>query len=248
MGPIITAALIADHLRGKPLFSGGWTARCPAHDDRHASLSINESDDGRILVHCHAGCSQDDLIASLKALGLWPARVERQPEDRRVVAAYDYTDENGEMLYQILRYEPKDFSQRYPDGSGGWIWQKAKRQVLYRLPEVLEAPIVFVVEGERDTETLRNHGFVATTNAGGAKTRWLPEYTETLRGREVILIPDNDPPGWRRVLAISRALIGSAAKIVVHEVNGAKDLSAWFDQGHSELQLISELEVITNGR
>ena len=70
--------------------------------------------------------------------------------------------------------------------------------VLYHLREVLEAPIVFMVEGEKDVDKLREHGFAATTNAGGAKARWLPQYTEALRGREVYIIPDNDSPGWER--------------------------------------------------
>src|SRR6185295_10961136 len=108
----------------------------------------------------------------------------------------------------------KTFRQRFHDSeSGEYVWQKYPRQVLYRLPEVLEAPIVFVVEGEKDVETLRTHGFVATTNAGGAKQPWLPQYTEALRGCEVILIPDNDAPGRCRVVGIARALLGKAARI-----------------------------------
>src|ERR1035437_6518634 len=85
---------------------------------------------------------------------------------------YGYTDERGELLYQIVRFEPKGFSQRYPDGNGGWAWKKHPRQVLYHLPEVLESPIIFLPEGEKDCETLREGGFVATTNAGGAQAPW----------------------------------------------------------------------------
>src|SRR6266436_5508784 len=148
-----------------------WMAKCPAHDDRNPSLSIREVD-GKVLLHCHAGCTQRDVIDALKARGLWqPERTE----DRRIVATYDYTDEHGDLLYQVVRYQPKDFKQRRPDGCGGWIWRKSARHVLYHLPEVLEAPIVFVAEGEKDVETLRSHGFVATTTAGGAKAPWLPE-------------------------------------------------------------------------
>jgi DNA primase len=196
-------------------------ACCPAHDDRNPSLSIREAD-GKILLHCHAGCSQGDVIAALESRGLWDAPGDIvQP--RRIVATYDYTDENAELLYQIVRFEPKDFRQRRPGPRGEWIWKRGRRQVLYRLPEILEAPIVFVVEGEKDAETLRSQGFVATTNVGGAGATWLPTYTETLRGREVILIPDNDPPGKARVLAIARALLGKAARIIVIELEGANE-------------------------
>ena len=171
---------------------------------------------------------------------MWqPERTENQ----RIVATYDYTDEHGNLLYQVVRYQPKDFKQRRPDGCGGWTWRKGARQVLYRLPEVLEAPIVFVVEGERDVETLREYGFVATTNAGGAKSHWAPQYTESLRGREVILIPDNDAPGRKRVLNIARALLGKVARLVVLELEGgSKDVTEWFSQGHSELELIAQLD------
>jgi hypothetical protein len=180
------------------------------------------------------------VIDALKARRLWP---EHQSAHKSIiVATYDYTDEHGKLLYQVVRYEPKDFKQRRPDGCGGWIWKKGARQVLYRLPEVLEAPIVFVVEGERDVETVRSHGFVATTNVGGAKAPWLPDFTESLRGREVILIPDNDEPGRARVLTIGRALLGKAARLVVLELEDGKDISEWFERGHSELELVALVE------
>jgi len=216
-----------------------WMAKCPAHEDNNPSLSIREAD-GKVLLHCHAGCTQSDVICALKALGLWQPDATENP---RIVATYDYTDEQGNLAYQVVRYQPKSFKQRRPDGCGGWTWKTGPRQVLYRLPEVLEAPIVFVVEGEKDVEALRSHGFVATTNAGGANAPWLPAFTESLRGREVILIPDNDGPGRKRVLNIARALLRKVARLVVLELEGgSKDITEWFSQGHSELELIAQLD------
>jgi putative DNA primase/helicase len=218
-----------------------WMARCPAHEDGNASLSIREVD-GKVLVHCHAGCSQRNVIEALKARGLWKSN-QNSTVQRNIAATYDYTDERGELLYQIVRFEPKGFSQRRPGVRGDWIWKKGPRQVLYHLPEVLEAAIVFVVEGEKDVETLRSHGFVATTIAGGAKAPWLSSFTESLREREVILIPDNDTPGRKRVLNVARALLGKVARLVVLELEGrAKDVTDWFGQGHSELELIAHVE------
>jgi 5S rRNA maturation endonuclease (ribonuclease M5) len=83
------------------------------------------------------------------------------------------------------------------------------------LPPLLQRSLMRprLVEGEKDVDTLRGHGFVATTNAGGAKAPWLSDFTESLRGREVILIPDNDEPGRARVLTIARALLGKAARL-----------------------------------
>src|ERR1019366_8119180 len=218
-----------------------YMACCPAHEDSSPSLSIKE-DGGKVLLHCHAGCSQRDVVEALKVRGLWEVAAPATTWAKRIVATYNYTDAAGELLYQIVRFEPKDFRQRRPDGRGGWIWRKHPNQVLYHLPEILEAPIVFVVEGERDVETLRAHGFVATTNAGGAKAPWLPQFTEALRGREVILMPDADQPGRARVVRIARALLGVAARIIVLEPDGAKDVTQWFDQGHSETYLIALVE------
>ena len=217
----------------------GWMARCPAHPDRNPSLSIRQDSD-RVLVHCHAGCSQVHVIDELRARGLWEPCTK---DDASITDIYDYTDEHGRLTYQIVRYIPKSFKQRRPDGAGGWIWRKHSRQLLYRLPEVLDAPIVFVVEGEKDVETLRSHGFVATTNAGGSNAKWLDEYTKALAGREVIIIPDNDAPGWNRAAGIANALLGVAARIRLLPLpEGIKDISDWFAAGHSECELIETLE------
>jgi DNA primase len=215
-------------------------ARCPAHQDRNPSLSIATGRNGQILVHCHAGCTQKRVIAALRDHGIWR---EQRAVMSSIIATYSYTNETGGLLYQIVKFAPKNFFQRRPDGAGGWIWRKGERQVLYRLSEVLESPIVFLVEGEKDCETMRDHGFVATTNAGGAEAPWLDSYTEALRGREVIIIPDNDQPGWARAARISRALFKAAAKVKVFDLpHRYKDISDWFAAGHSECELIARLE------
>src|SRR5687767_9716487 len=99
------------------------------------------------------------------------------PARHRIVKEYDYTDAGGRTLYQVVRFEPKDFRQRRPDGRDGWIWDlEGVPRVLYRLPEVLaleKGSTVWLVEGEKDVETLREHGLVATTNAQGANAPWL---------------------------------------------------------------------------
>ena len=233
----MTAATIARALHGSRRWGPGWVACCPSHDDRNPSLSLRDGTDGRALAHCHAGCSQAAVISALKDRGLWPHDDGRRGE-RRVVAQYSYTDEQGTLLYQIVRTDPKGFFQRYPDGRGGWINRKHPRQVLYRLAGVLTAWIVFVCECEKDVDRLRDEGFIETPNAGGANAPWLPQYTEALRGREVILIPDNDPPGRSRVVDIAKALLGHAARVSILELPACKDASEWFDHGHSEVEFL----------
>jgi hypothetical protein len=108
----LTARELISKLKGVKKSGSGWIARCPAHDDKHASLSISEGDDEKVLTHCHAGCSPEQVWATLPVGS--PAR--------REVATYDYRDETGVVCYQSVRFE-KDFRQRRPDGNGGWIWE-----------------------------------------------------------------------------------------------------------------------------
>jgi putative DNA primase/helicase len=68
--PAMTAEAIAKALGGRKA-GGGWTASCPAHDDQTPSLSIRDADDGKVLVRCHAGCDQEQVIATLRSLDLW---------------------------------------------------------------------------------------------------------------------------------------------------------------------------------
>jgi hypothetical protein len=235
----VTADSVAHALEARRSGSG-WMAKCPAHDDHNPSLSIRDSD-GKVLVHCHAGCAQSDVIGALKARGVWQSEYHENP---RIVDTYDYTDEHGDLLYQVVRYQPKGFKQRRPDGRGGWTARTGGRQVLYHLPEVIKAPIVFLVEGEKDVENLRSHGFVATTPAGGVDAPWLPSFTQTLFGREIIIIPDNDERGRQGALKHARELFKHAAQIILLELPGAgiKDISDWFDAGHSDLELINLVE------
>ena len=102
---------------------GGWSAHCSAHEDRKASLSLHEQD-GKILVHCHAGCTFEAICRAvgIDTRDMFPDRNRKASRTaRKVVARYDYVDEGGALLFQVLRYDPKGFSQRRPDGQNGWI-------------------------------------------------------------------------------------------------------------------------------
>ena len=166
-----------------------------------------------------------------------------KPEASRVVVATDrYIDEQGATLYEVVRLEPKSFRQRVPDGKGGWSWKLGDvRRVLFRLPQVLAADTVFVVEGEKDVQTLEAAGVVATTNSGGATQPWLPEYTAALTGKSVVVIPDNDRPGGERGARIVKALMGHASEALLVELPpGNKDVTEFFEAGHG-LKDIQEL-------
>ncbi len=163
---------------------------------------------------------------------------------RRIVATYDYRDEQGQRLFQALRYDPKDFNQRRPDGRGGWIYNlEGVRRILYRLPELLAADrdaVVYLVEGEKDVDRLRNLGLVATCNPQGA-SKWRPEYGDFLRERHVVILPDNDDAGQRHAQQVATALGGTAADVRVLDLPGLPpkgDASDWLDAGGNVDQLV----------
>src|SRR5262245_29011281 len=90
---------------------GGWTARCPAHEDARNSLSIARGEDGRWLLKCHAGCALDAILAAaqLTTADLFPAARPHAARPGAIVAIYDYQDASGTLLYQAVRFVPKDF-------------------------------------------------------------------------------------------------------------------------------------------
>lgn len=136
-----------------------------------------------------------------------------QPE-RKEVASYRYTDALGSLLYEVVRFEPKDFRQRHMK-NGQWVWSmNGVERVLYNLPALLTANVshVWVVEGEKDADMLKTVGIVATTNVGGAG-KWMDSYSESLRGKEVILCGDNDDAGRKHVEKVLAALSDKAKSI-----------------------------------
>ena len=220
-----------------------WEALCPAHDDHHPSLSVRE-ENGRTLLYCHAGCTTEAVVA---ALGLTMSDLFPESEkasQRQIVMKYPYKDEAGELLYEVVKTEPKGYYQQRPDGNGGWIRDlKGVRRVLYRLPELLAAgpgATVFVVEGEKDADKLAGLGLVATTNSGGAG-KWRKEYSECLQGRSVVVIPDNDEPGRKHARQVADSLWGVAASVRVVELPGVpekEDVSDWL-KSHAKEELVA---------
>lgn len=166
---------------------------------------------------------------------------------------YDYVDEDGELLFQKVRGPNKKFWQRKPDGSGGWMNKLGDtRKVIYRLPQVNEAIAsgytIVCVEGEKDADNLWKLGVPATCSPDGAaepgKTpKWRPEYSEMLRGADLVVIGDNDAAGRAHVEATAKACTGVAATVRVIDL--AKrwpacpkggDVSDWIRAGHTREQ------------
>ena len=164
------------------------------------------------------------------------------------VAAYDYRDEAGKLLFQVVRQEPKNFIQRRPKGAG-WEYSIAgERRVLYRLSELIAADpdrVVFICAGEKDVIRLVGLGQVATTNPMGEKKgKWLDDYSEFFKGRQVVILEDNDGDGRQHVQRVAQSLLRKATsvKIKVLALPGLPekggDVSDWLNDGHTIEELL----------
>ena len=225
---------------------------CPFHDDHNPSFGFDTKSGA---WECFAGCGKGDVFEFLKRRdGKGFKQVLNDLGDQygvprpgnddggAALIAYEYRDEDGTLLYQVVRKPGKKFRLRRPDGNGGWIWKMGDvRRVLYRLPDLvsrLEVP-VYLVEGEKDADRLAKLGLLSTTSPGGAG-KWRDEFCEILRGRDVVILPDNDSLGRTHAAQVASSLQDVAASIRVVELPSLPnkgDVSDWFNAGHSPQEL-----------
>jgi hypothetical protein len=166
---------------------------------------------------------------------------QHQPPKSKPVATYNYTDKDGELLYQVLRYEPKTFRQRRPNGNG-WIWKLEERRVPYRWPELIKYPdaTIHFTEGEKDADALAALDLCATTIASN---KWTQEIVEALKDRNVWVFEDADEAGRKRALEAAQRLYPVATSIRIIQLPGltgeknSKDVSDWLDMGHTQNEL-----------
>lgn len=223
--------------------NGNW--RCPAHPDNNPSLKVSNGGD-RVLINCHANCDVAQILAALDLtyVDLYDEPAKATRPQKQIVDAYPYHDEAGELLYEVVRFDPKGFGQRQPNPVGGWTWNmNGARRVLYRLPQIVEAIAdgapIWIVEGEKDVYALEREGEIATTSPGGAG-KWRPEYTESLRGAHVIIVADNDEPGRKHADTVATELEGVVASIERREpAPGHKDIADHLGAGLTLGQLVA---------
>lgn len=215
---------VLSKLEGVKRQGSHYMAFCPCHEDvGKQSLQITEGDNGNVLLKCFAGCSFEQLA---KALGMNSKR-DRWNESN-AEAVYDYVDEKGSLLFQVLRMPDKEFPARHRD-SDKWVWNlEGVRRVPYRLPELIEAvkdgKWIVVVEGEKDAEAINalDSEFFATCNPGGAG-KWRSEYTQFFAGAKVIIWADKDDPGLAHARRVKKSLQPVAAEIHVVQSAAGKD-------------------------
>jgi putative DNA primase/helicase len=158
-------------------------------------------------------------------------RIDEDSKPKRIAQTYDYRDDSDTLLYQVVRYEPKDFRQRQPDSKGGWQWNVPERRVLYRLRELRQYPdaTVFVCEGEKDADRVASLGHCATTVACG---KWTDDCIKPLSGRDCIILEDNDDAGRKKAQEAASALHGTAKTVRIVRLPNLPekgDVSDWLD-------------------
>ena len=262
-----------------------FKALCPAHDDKSPSLSVAEKD-GKILVKCFAGCSTDAIV---NAIGLEikdlfldsdpflartsanympvrnngngstvAAKVANTP--KTITAVYEYADASGVILYENVRYEPKDFRQRRPDGNGGYIYNlDGVIRVPYRLPEMTDAlkngiDEIWLSEGEKDADNLRLLGFTATSFK-----KWTHSLNPFIKGAHAVVFRDHDTSGVKQANDAARIISEVTKSVKVIDLfdgeplpdKHGKDVSDWIDarrgEGLANDDIAEQLVLIVEG-
>jgi Family of unknown function (DUF5906) len=239
----------------------GWYLRTrgPGHSIHDNSLVVwlNPNSEYGFGFTSYASDSREDCIEHILSC------IEDEPDLalKKIVKTYDYTDEDSKLLFQVVRFEPKGFSQRRPDGDGYKYSIYGVRRVLYRLPAILEAvkarELILICEGEKDADNLVSLGFQATTVPAGAvttqKRTWLKDYTATLKGADVVIIPDLDKAGSEHAQQVVDKTYGVVKRVRVLSLPGLDDvekgdISDWLAKGGTADELRQLIDAAPEGK
>jgi hypothetical protein len=256
----MTTSEIASKLTKAKKTASGYLACCPAHDDRSPSLSISEGSGGKILLKCFAGCSTDSIV---RAIGLEmkdlftdtvirlngngstasPKAAKVANTSKTITAVYEYTDASGEVRYENVRYMPKGFRQRRPDGNGGYVYNlDGINRVPYHLPELIGAmqsgnDRICFTEGEKDADSLRSLGIVATSFKN-----WTHSLNPYIEGAHALVFRDHDASGVKQANDAARIIAEAAKSVKVIDLfdgepiadKHGQDVSDWIDARRSQ--------------
>jgi len=265
---------ITQKLNGVRKSQNGFIAECPAHDDKKQSLKIDETG-GKVLLNCFAGCPPQAIV---KALGIDFRDLFNRPGSRgettrtqshrgvmyfaapqpKVAAVYRYTDETGKLLYENVRFEPKDFRQRHYDDKGKIVWGlEYVERVPYRLPDLAKnkGSDVWLCEGEKDADSLAELGFTASSFKN-----WRKEFNRYVKNTNVVIVRDHDLPGGLQANDAARIIAKSAASVKVLDVYAeyemaekhGPDISDYVracvqDEGMTREEIAERLAVMADG-
>lgn len=222
---------------------------CPAHNDKSPSLSVKDGGD-RIVFHCHGGCTYDEILSSmgLEARDLFYNSTAQADDRWTFICEYYYTS----ALKKIRWLKPngdKVFTWKHSNNKQDGIWKNGKGgQVipLYNqsvLTTTKPSDTVYLVEGEKDVDTLKVNKKIAVCSPHGAtkgtpKGKWLPEYTAMLKGYNVAILQDNDDIGKIYAKTVAAALHGITASVKVIDLT-----CQWNDlKLHGDITDVFEME------
>ena len=258
------AEQIAKTLGNAKKANGQWVASCPVpshgkgNGDKNPSLSIDINDEGKPLFHCHGGCSQEDVFHTIRALNLLPELLDKpdplaniRPIPRNILEQeWAYQDEDRQTVFVKQRYKIGETGKTYrlykvdPDGRKHPTLGDA-RIVPYNLPALLDAKTagrnVFLVEGEKAADAIKSIGMIATTAHTGAGS-WPAAITEYFAGAQVIIVPDNDVPGWQYAYKAAEAIlpIVKSLKVVDLGLQGqGDDAFEFIEAGGGRAELVA---------
>ena len=207
-------------VRGQSKRCTGYTNAEWCRCSREEYAGALEPDENLLFRHlltgtCKCGIAHDGGSSS--------SHTTRNTERDEIESVYPYHDENGVLLYEVVRKTGKRFLQRKPDGAGGWEWKlNGTRRVPYHLLALVradESRPIYIPEGEKDVENLEKAGALATCNPGGAgKWHFVAETAKTaLQGRIVIVIADKDKVGRAHAEQVAASLREVCTSVTVVE-------------------------------
>jgi len=232
------AEQIAKSLGNAKRANGQWVASCPVpshgkgNGDKNPSLSVHIDDEGKVLFHCHGGCTQESVFQTIRDMQLLP-ELEERPDPLANIKPLPKVEFQQEWQYQDEDRVTVFVKHRLRVGESGKTYRLYKvdsdgkryptmgdaRIVPYKLPELLDAKtagrIIYLAEGEKAVDALMSLGVAATTAHSGAG-HWPEAITEYFAGANVVILPDNDLSGWSYARKAAEAIlpIAKAVKVV----------------------------------
>lgn len=255
--PLPSIEPVARELLGEP--NGPLSKKAELRFGTHGSLAIDLEGDCWFDHEAQVGGGVLDLIAAkagvsdragqltwLEERGLKERR--EKPAKLTEVCKYRYNDARCKCRFWVVRYEPKTFRQGRVDDRGRFVpgVKEINTAIPYHLDKLVSQPEaeVYLVEGEKDVHSLEEIGLVATCNAGGAG-KWTDKHSKHLADRSVIILPDNDEPGFNHARMVKKSLEAVGAKVRVlclPDLPPKGDVSDWLAAGGTKDQLLALLD------
>lgn len=214
---------------------GGYTAICPAHNERTGSLKISvaeDDDQSKILLKCFGvdckadaiveavGLTMSDLFDDKGKIAMMPIAAKGKKYNsieeiksgyKTLEDAYEYNYLGEEPCYLQVRFTNKDgnkdFHTYHLDDNGFWYSGKGEGLIpLYNIDEIAKSKSVLIVEGEKVVKLLKEYGIPATTSLGGSNAAENTDWTSLRDNASVVMWRDNDDPGLKYQQTVNRIL------------------------------------------